>query len=221
MNIKGAIFDMDGTLVDSLMFWDVLWRTLGEKYCNNSAFRPNAETEKAVRTLSLQEGMHLLHRTCAMGESGDALFQTATDLCAYFYAKIVHLKPGVETFLKHCKKRGIRMCVASASERAMLNIVIKRFGLDAYFSRIFSCGDIGKGKEFPDVFEQAHVYLGTPKDSTWVFEDSVTALQTAVKAGFQTVGIYDAYAFDEQRVKELSTVYIARDESLERLIPDI
>ena len=103
----------------------------------------------------------------------------------------------------------------------MLNIVIKRFGLDAYFSRIFSCGDIGKGKEFPDVFEQAHVYLGTPKDSTWVFEDSVTALQTAVKAGFQTVGIYDAYAFDEQRVKELSTVYIARDESLERLIPDI
>lgn len=80
---------------------------------------------------------------------------------------------------------------------------------------------MGKGKEFPDVFIAAHSYLGTLKESTWIFEDSIVSLETATKAGYQTVGIYDKYNFGLERVKEISTVYIGKDESLTKIISEI
>ena len=221
MKINGAIFDMDGTLIDSLMVWDVLWEKIGVRYRNDPSFRPDAVTEKAVRTLPLREAMELLHKECRIGESGDALWQIATQMCVDFYSDEVQMKDGVLEFLAHLKQRGVKMCVASATAPNLLQIVIDRFGLDRYVSKIFSCSEIGKGKEFPDVFQAAHAYLGTPLDSTWVFEDSFVALQTAQKAGYQTVGIYDPYNFNLEKMPEVSTVYIANGESLARLITEI
>jgi beta-phosphoglucomutase-like phosphatase (HAD superfamily) len=91
-------------------------------------------------------------------------------------------------------------------------------GLGKYFSKVISCNDVGKGKEHPDVFIAAHEYLGTPKDSTWVFEDSVAAIETAVSAGYKTVGIYDQYNFGLDRIPSIATVYIDKGESLAKLI---
>lgn len=221
MKISGAIFDMDGTLVDSLMIWDVLWARLGVKYLNDPSFRPDPITEKEVRTVPLLAAMELVHQNCAIGESGEALWRFATDMCADFYANEVELKPDVLAFLEHLKASGVKMCVASATARDLLNLVIERHRLDLYFSKIFSCSEIGKGKEHPDVFDAASTYLGTPKESTWVFEDSFVALQTAKRAGYHTVGIYDCYNFHLERMPEVSDEYIAKGESLKRLIPKI
>ena len=98
---------------------------------------------------------------------------------------------------------------------------MKKFSLDRFFPRIFSCNDVGKGKEHPDVFIEAHKYLGSEKDSTWIFEDSIVAIETAVGAGYKTVGIYDKYNFGLDRVKTLSTVYVGEGESLRKLIKEI
>ena len=221
MKINGAIFDMDGTLIDSLMVWDVLWEKIGNRYRNDPSFRPDAVTEKAVRTLPLREAMELLHNASGIGESGEVLWQIATQMCVDFYTEEVQMKSGVLDFLEHLKQRGVKMCVASATAPDLLEIVIRRYRLDRYFSKIFSCSEIGKGKEFPDVFQAAHAYLGSPQDRTWVFEDSFVALQTAQKAGYQTVGIYDPYNFNLDRMPEVSTVYIAKGETLTRLIAEI
>lgn len=82
MKITGAIFDMDGTLIDSMMFWDIFWQRLGVHYRNDSAFRPDGKTEKAIRTLPLKEAMYLLHEACGIGENGEALLKTANEMCA-------------------------------------------------------------------------------------------------------------------------------------------
>lgn len=221
MNITGAIFDMDGTLIDSLMIWDVLWERLGEKYRNDKGFRPDPETERAVRTLPLREAMDLLHNASGIGEDGTALWQFADDLCREFYAKEVLMKDGVLDFLEHLRACGVKMCVASATAPSLLSIVIERYRLDRYFSKIFSCSEIGRGKEFPDVFQAAHAYLGTELESTWVFEDSYVALRTARNAGYQTVGIYDRFNFYADQMPSVSTEYIANGETLCRLIPKI
>jgi len=221
MKITGAIFDMDGTLVDSLMIWDVLWERLGEKYRNDRSFRPDPETERAVRTLPLREAMELLHKESGIGEDGETLWRIADDLCREFYARDVLLKDGVPEFLEHLRVNGVRMCVASATAPTLLQIVIDRYRLDRYFSKIFSCSEIGRGKEFPDVFQAAHAYLGTEQESTWVFEDSFVALQTARRAGYQTVGIYDRFNFYAEQMPSVSTEYVAKGETLCRLIPSI
>ena len=212
---------MDGKLVDSLGYWDYLWRTFGEKFLNDPSFRPDPITEKGVRTVSLYDGMVLVHNNCNIGESGDALFTIANDLLVKFYKEIVPLKEGVAEFLDTLLAKGVKMCVASATASELITILMERFNLKKYFPIVFSCNDIGKGKEFPDVFIKAHEYLGTDKESTWIFEDSIVALQTAAAAGFKTVGIYDKYTFDVEKVKETSTVYIDRGESVARLVDEI
>jgi thiamine pyrophosphokinase len=61
------------------------------------------------------------------------------------------------------------MCVASATAPHLISVLMEKFNLYKYFPRIFSFSEVGKGKEFPDVFIAAHTYLGTLKESTWIF----------------------------------------------------
>lgn len=221
MDIKGAIFDMDGTLVDSLGAWDYIWARLGEEFASDPSFRPDAVTEKAIRTSTLFDGMVLLHEKCGIGRDGEELYRVADSICRDFYIEKVELKDGVREFLDHCLKKGVKMCVASATAMHLIDIVIEKFELGKYFPKIFSCAEIGKGKEHPDIFIMAHEYLGTPKDSTWVFEDSILSIETATKAGYKTVGVYDKYNFNLDRVAELSTEYIGEGDSLARLNKEI
>lgn len=221
MNMKAAIFDMDGTLVDSLMVWDVLWSAMGEKYRNDSDFRPSTEDDKKVRTLILADAMELIHKNYGLGDSGAELLQLANDFMKDFYANTVTLKKDVPAFLKHCKEQGVKMCIASATAPDLIAVALKHCGIESYFSKIFSCAEVGKGKEEPDVFLKACDHFGEKMEETWLFEDSLVAIKTAVKIGMPTVGIYDAYNFGQAEIKELATEYIADGESLLKLIEEV
>ena len=218
MNITGAIFDMDGTLVDSLMCWDVLWCRIGRKYLGDESFRPDPATEKAVRTLTLLDAMTLVHENCGVGESGEELWRFATDMMVDFYENEVKAKAGALEFVEFLHGKGVRMCIASATAPNLIRLAMKTTGLDKYIEKVISCNDVGKGKEHPDVFLAAHEYLGTPKESTWIFEDSVVALETASRAGYHTVGIYDKYNFGLDRIPGIVDIYVDNGESLKKLI---
>ncbi len=217
MNMKVAIFDMDGTLVDSLMLWDVLWSTFGERYLNNKSFVPSLEDDKKVRTLTLKDAMHLIHENYKLGESGEELLALANTIMIDFYANRVELKSGVREFLECCKNQGVKMCIASATAPELIDVAMKHCDIEKYFLKVFSCGTIGKGKDEPDVFLQAAEFLGAEIKETWVFEDSLTAIETATKIGMPTVGIYDRYNFGQDRMKQIATEYIAEGETLLKL----
>ena len=218
MKIKAAIFDMDGTLVDSLMLWEVIWSAFGEKFLGDRSFVPNAEDEKKVRTLTLKDAMQLIHDHYQIGESGAELLGLANRIMIDFYASRVELKPGVREFLEHLQSQGTKMCIASATAPDLLAVAMKHCDLEKYFPRIFSCGAIGKGKEHPDVFLLAKEYLGTETEETWLFEDSLVAIETAIKIGMPTVAIYDRYNFGQERMKEIANDYIAEGETLMKLV---
>ena len=84
MTITGAIFDMDGTLADSLSFWDVFFKRVAKKYGLAENFRPDPDTERSIRTLPFKEGMALMHERCGVGGSADEMLQTAFDMCRVF-----------------------------------------------------------------------------------------------------------------------------------------
>lgn len=220
MQMKAVIFDMDGTLIDSLMIWDVLWSKLGETYLNNKDFRPSKEDDKAVRTLTAKDAMSLIHKKYNIGKSGEELLNFSNRIIIDFYSNTVMLKTGVREFLEYCKERGVKMCLATATAPDLLYIALERCDIAKYFLKIFSCGDIGKGKEHPDIFLLAQNFLGEKIEDTWVIEDSLVAIETATKAGFSTVGIYDQFNYGQEKIKEISTVYIEQGETLLKLIKE-
>ena len=221
MNIKGAIFDMDGTLADSLGFWDMLWAYLGEKYLGDKSFRPDPITAKGVRTTTLDGAARLIHDNCKIGESCESVAKEFDEMLLSYYKEQVELKEDVREFLETLSRGGVKMCIASATSPRLLEALMEKFDLYKYFDFILSCAEIGKGKEEPDVFIEAHKRLGTEMEETWIFEDSVVAIETAVNAGYKTVGIYDKYNFGKDRVKEISTVYIDEGETLIKAIPSL
>ena len=218
MVIKAAIFDMDGTLVDSLGFWDILWAHFGKLYRNDPEFRPTEADDKAVRTLIFKDAMELIYERYAMGASVQELFDVAQELIKDFYSNKLKAKPGVKEFLEHCQAQGTKMCVASATRREMVELALSHCGLDKYFCKLFSCADLGVGKDKPDIYLHAQGYLGTALEDTWVFEDSAVAIQTADRIGMKTVGIFDKYNFGQDIISQTATVYVAEGEDLRKLI---
>lgn len=217
MKITGAIFDMDGTLIDSLMIWDELWEHLGREFLHKEGFRPSLEDDKAVRTMTLLDAMTFIHERYSIDTSGESLCQHVTDYLEKFYRETVKPKKGAAEFLEILHSSGVKMCIASATASDQVEIALERCGIRKYFSALVSCKDVGKGKEHPDVFFKALEVLGTDIETTWVFEDSATALMTASKAGFKTVGIYDRYNFGHDIARSVSDVYVEEGETLEKI----
>lgn len=220
MKIEGAIFDLDGTMIDSLFYWDRLWEKLGEKYLGDKSFRPGLDMEKAVRTITFRDAAKMLFDTFALGGGADEIYDIMHDFCLEIYHDEATFKPGAKELLDHLKSKGVKMCVASASMPDLLRAIFDRFELDEYFPKIISCADVGKGKSHPDVFFAAETYMGTKHENTWVFEDSIVALQTAQNAGFKTVGVYDENNFGID-CSDVATEYIGQGDSFVRLIEKI
>ena len=216
MEIKGAIFDLDGTLINSLFFWERFWEKLGEKYLGDKNFLPELDMQKAVRTVTFVDASEMIHGKYGFG-TPEEIYTLMHDFCVEIYQKEATFKPGAKELLDHMKSREIKMCVASASMPDLLRVIFDRFGLDDYVPKIISCAEVGKGKSHPDVFIAAQNYLGTSRENTWVFEDSAVSLRTATDAGFPTVGVFDKHNFGVN-VEDVSTEYIAEGDSFLRLI---
>ena len=221
IRIKAAIFDMDGTLVDSLGVWETIWSGLGKRFIGDSSFRPDPDFDKLCRTMTMKESMAEVHRIFNFGESTDEVYNCSVEICVKYYKETVTLKKGVREFLDALYGCGVKMAVATASPMIFVNIALDRLGLRKYFAEVISCDEVGRNKEFPDVFLEAMKRLGAPLSETWVFEDSLTAIKTATRAGFSTVGIYDKNNFGCEEAMRVATEYIGESDTLARLISKI
>lgn len=220
MRISGAIFDMDGTLIDSLMLWDILWEEFTRRYALPRPFCPSAETDKAIRTVTLDRAMDIVHQNHGIGPSGQALFQVAVEVFLNFYNTRVTTKPGVLDLLDRLAHMGVKMVIATAADPIHVNTAMAHCGFAHHIGALVTCREVGAGKHDPAVFERALEVLGTPKEETWVFEDSTVALTTAHNAGFPTVAVYDAFNPDQDEMRRLSDIYIDRGEALTKCLDE-
>ena len=219
MDFKLAIFDMDGTLVDSLYFWDIFWGKFGEKYLSNKNFTVPDEVNTRVRALMFEESMKLIQKEYARGVPIDEMIDFGNDMVVWFYSEKVKIKDGVVEFLEYLKANGVKTCIASATAKDKIVIAAERCGLNKYIDAVFSCADTGVGKEKPDVFLRAAEHFGVTASESCVFEDSIVPAATARKAGFQTVGICDKHNnFNQEMLKNTVDIYLAENETLAKLI---
>ncbi len=221
MQMKAALFDCDGTLVDSLGFWEIFYNKVGEVYFGGKAFVPDPADDKAMRTQTANFLAHLMHKNYGIGKDAQEIEQFCMEVFRWYYSEVVELRPGVRELLAHLKNKGVKMCIASAAEKEMIHIVLGRHGVLDYFEGIVSCSSVGAGKDKPDVFLAAEKFLGEPHELTWVFEDSLLAIQTAKSVGFHVAGIYDPHSFGQDQARELCDEYVGKDGSFTELIPKI
>ena len=208
---------MDGTLVDSLSFWPFMWREVGKKYFGVDDFAPDVEVDKKVRTMIYINAMAWVKELYKIPGDTKDFIKFTLDGAEDFYKNVVKPKSGATKLLDYLKANGIKMCLASATEMKYINIALDRLDLRKYFDAVLSCDEIGVGKDRPDIYNMAADALGEPHSELCVFEDSFVALETAKNAGFRTVGIFDRYNFEQERLKAASEIYLGEGRSLAEL----
>ncbi|MCI8646509.1 MAG: HAD family phosphatase [Firmicutes bacterium] len=210
--IKAAIFDMDGTLTDSMYIWD----TAGETYLRNNGKEPAPDLRERLRPLSLPQAAELFQREYGITASIEEILKGFDDVVEYEYRHNVVLKPGAAELLELLKARGIPMSVASSSPHSVVDTTLDRLGILPYFSHVVTCGDVGLGKDHPAVYDRAAELMGADRTCTAVFEDALHAVRTASEAGYFVIGIYDASeGINEEQIVPLCSRYVkSLDEAL-------
>ena len=202
--IKGAIFDLDGTLLDSMFIWD----TIGEEYLRSLGKEPHEDLKETFMTLTLEEAAEYYREHYGVALSVKEIVDGVNSMVEETYRTKVTLKPGIAEYLAWLKGNGVRMCVATVTDRYLVEETLERLGVRHYFSEIFTCAEVGFGKDKPVIYQKALEHLGTAKDETYVFEDMLFALNTAKTDGFPTVGVYDRHEVHQDELKGLADYYV-------------
>ena len=205
MKIKCAIFDFDGTLFDSMFIWD----SVGEIYLRSLGKEPKPSMREDVRALSLYQSACYFQREYDLSLSAEQIITGINQTIEHFYIHEVLPKPGVVDFLERMKKAEIQMCIATASDRYQIEAALSRCGMEHYFDAIFTCSEVGHGKDEPVIFQKAMEHFGADRSTTVVFEDAIHAVQTAKEDGFSVVAVFDSSEKRQTEIRDLSDCYIA------------
>ncbi|MBE6717791.1 MAG: HAD family phosphatase [Ruminococcaceae bacterium] len=202
--LKGAIFDLDGTLLDSMFIWD----TIGEDYLRTLGKEPHENLKETFMMLTLEEAAEYYREHYGVTLSVKEIVDGVNAMVEDIYRTKVMSKSGVTDYLRWLKENGVKMCIATVTDRYLVEETLERLGIRHYFFEIFTCAEVGFGKDKPIIYRKALEHLGTAKEETCVFEDSLFALKTAKADGFHTVGVYDRHENRQDELKNLADYYI-------------
>ena len=206
MRLQSAIFDMDGTLLDSMFIWD----DLGPGLLRRQGIQPAPDLAEKLKVMTLRQGAAYCKEEYHLPQSVDDIVRDIEDQVEDFYRNRVEAKPGVKKFLSLLKMEGVWMYVATATDRRQAEAALRHTGLLDYFRGILTCTEAGAGKESPVIFEKCLTRLRCRKEECVVFEDALHAIQTAKAAGFRVAAVYDPSAeADQPEIRRLSDYYIS------------
>ncbi len=205
MRLQGAIFDMDGTLLDSMP----IWQSLGSETLSRRGYLPEPGLDDKLRIMSLRQSAEYCKAHYDLPEAVEEIMAQTDAMVDDFYRSQVTAKPGVDRFLSLLKMQGVWMYIVTATDRAQAEAALERTKLRDYFRGIITCTQAGIGKDDPEIFEMAMRRLRSNKRDTVVFEDSLYAIRTAKAAGFRVAGVYDPFnEADQGAIREESDYYI-------------
>ena len=210
--LKGAIFDLDGTILDSMFIWD----TIGEDYLRSLGKEPKENLKETFKAFTLEQAAEYYRENYGVTLSVNEIIDGVNKIVERYYAETVKLKPGIEVFLEKLKAKGVKMCIATVTDKPLVEIAFNRLGVSDYFSEVFTCASVGHSKEEPHIYREAQKHLGTSKKETAVFEDVVHALRTAKSDGFVTVGVFDVHEENQEELKLMADYYIENYSDFEK-----
>ena len=196
--IHGAIFDFDGTLVDSMF----LWREIDYEYLKKYGHEMTDDLQEAIEGMSQDEMSEYFRNRYHIPQSNREMQEEWLDMARHKYLYEVQLKPGVKRFLSVLYRAEIPMAVASSFVKEIMEPCLNRLGILDYFSAIVTTQDAGCGKGSPEVFLKAAECIQRKPEECIVFEDLPAGLKSAKEAGMVTVSVYDEYSRDREAQKK-------------------
>ena len=199
MDKQFAIFDMDGTLIDSMIFW----KNLASEYLSGKGVKQiPEEILERIKPMTMSESAALFQQE--FGLSGDPEAEMNAMMDAH-YQNDIPLKPGARKYLQKLRSRGVRMCVASATAESLMEACLKRLGVRNYFEFLLSCESVGAGKSSPLVYRESARRLDAAPAEIAVYEDALYAVQTAKTAGYYVIGVYeDSASMNWQTIESIA-----------------
>jgi len=204
-NIKAAIFDLDGTLIDSMR----VWGKIDEDYFKNRNMVLPSNLKSQIEHLSFDDTAQYFKTNFGILDTIEEIKKEWIDFAYVEYLNNVKLKPGVVEFLSLLKTLNIKIGLATSSSTALLEAVLQANGIYHFFDSITLTDEVSRGKSFPDVYLLAAEKLGVTPAECIVFEDILPAVKGAKAAGMKVIGVYDDFSkLDRDDIINHADMYI-------------
>ncbi|GLC29978.1 HAD family hydrolase [Clostridium omnivorum] len=199
-NIKAAIFDMDGTLVDSM--W--VWSKIDIEFLKKRGIALPSDLKDNIEHLSFTDTAKYFKDRFKLQESIEDIMKEWNDMAFEEYSKNIKLKADADRFLSSLKTAGIKIALATSNSQMLLEASLKNNGVLQYFDVITTTDEVARGKNFPDIYLLTAKRLGVTSEECIVFEDILPAVKGAKAAGMKVVGVFDEYS-EHQKIDIINT----------------
>ncbi len=210
-DIKAAIFDLDGTLVDSMY----VWHKVDVDFLSERGFEVPDDYSKAIKTMHFETAAEYTIARFNLNETVEDIVSVWLNMAVNEYAYNVRLKVGAKEFIEKLKADGLQLGIATSSKPFLAEPVLKNNGIYDYFNTICCTSEVGRDKRHPDIYLRTADKLGVKPKECVVFEDIIDGINGANTAGMYTVAVYDAESSSEKEVlKRMADKYIMSFEEL-------
>lgn len=212
---KAVIFDLDGTLIDSM--W--MWKTIDIEYLGRYGIDIPGDLAQSIEGKSFSETAEYFKERFCIPDSVDGIKSSWNDMAHDIYTHRVALKQGAFSFIDRLKRNGVKLGIATSNSRELTECVLKARNIIDYFGAIVTGCDVGKGKPNPDVYLKAADILCVQPSDCLVFEDIPQGIMAGINAGMTTCAVDDEYsALLEQEKKRLADYYIYDYNEAEKIV---
>lgn len=205
--IEAVIFDLDGSLVDSM--W--LWRTIDIEYLGRFGIALPEKLQSEIEGMSFHETAVYFKERFLIPDSLEQIKDTWNRMAWDKYEKEVPLKPGVREFLDGCRARGIKLGIATSNSRELMDNIALVHGLKDYFSCIMTGSEVKRGKPAPDIYLTVADRIGVAPENCLVFEDIVPGILAGKNAGMCVCAVEDVYSGPQRESKRALADYYIED----------
>lgn len=202
--IKAVIFDLDGSMVDSM--W--MWRTIDIDYLGRFNIELPEDLQSCIEGMSFSETAVYFKKRFQIPDDIEKIKADWNQMAWDKYTYEVPLKDGVLDFLEYCKGQGIKMGIATSNSRKLVENIISVHQLERYFTCIMTGCDVEKGKPSPDIYLAVAKGLGVEPKDCLVFEDIIPGIMAGKAAGMQVCAVYDEYSrYQDEDKRRLADYY--------------
>lgn len=206
-DIKAAIFDLDGSLVDSM--W--IWRDIDIEYLGRFGIELPDKLQAEIEGKSFSETAVYFKERFDIPDSLEQMKEDWNKMAWDKYMHEVMLKPGADEFLKYCIKNGIKLGIATSNSRQLVEAVAKARGFGRDFDCIMTACEVEKGKPSPDIYLAVADRLGVEPSQCLVFEDITAGIMAGKNAGMRVCAVEDQYSLHQTKEKKELADYYIRD----------